>query len=343
MFSAAGRTLENGGGILIFPEGRTQAEPQLLQLRTGTARMLLSTQTRITLLPVGLLFEDPGTFRGGRALVLAGEPVKTEDLLVLYRSAPEEAVRELTKRLSEALRDRIVEAGDRQTLRLLQAVERLWREEIPETPEDEAARIAWMQQGMRVYTYLLPQEGGRLTHLRQQVEDYVSEVEGAGLQGEQLSRSYRPGLVARFVLREGVSLLLGLPLALSGVVIHALPYHLTSVLVRLMARTAEEVATDKIAAGLVLYPLCWVLEGWIVWRLLGFWGLLPFAFLVIPTGLLALAWRERLERARREARGFFRFLVHRDPARRLLARRRALVTQLGELARLVPDSVRAGT
>src|SRR3989454_2316532 len=40
----------------------------------------------------------------------------------------------------------------------------------------------------------------------------------------------------------------------------SLPYWLTGKTVALLGRTAEEEATDKMAAGLVLYPMCWALE-----------------------------------------------------------------------------------
>jgi glycerol-3-phosphate O-acyltransferase/dihydroxyacetone phosphate acyltransferase len=73
MFGAVGAALSRGGAVLLFPEGRTQPEPVLLPLRTGAARMLLGAgtgQMPITLLPVGLVFHEPGTFRTGWALVL---------------------------------------------------------------------------------------------------------------------------------------------------------------------------------------------------------------------------------------------------------------------------------
>src|SRR5207249_11778153 len=92
-----------------------------------------------------------------------------------------------------------------------------------------------------------------------------------------------------------VWLALGLPLALWGLACHALPYWLTGKTVALLGRTAEEEATDKMAAGLVLYPMCWALEGWLVWRLAGLALFLTFLLAVIPSGVLALAWRERSE------------------------------------------------
>ena len=69
MFSAAWEALGRGEALLIFPEGVSQGEPALMPLRTGTARLLLGAdrarggRPATTLLPVGLMFREPGTFR----------------------------------------------------------------------------------------------------------------------------------------------------------------------------------------------------------------------------------------------------------------------------------------
>jgi hypothetical protein len=125
-------------------------------------------------------------------------------------------------------------------------------------------------------------------------------------------------------------------------VCHAGPYWLTSVVAPLIGETAEEEATDKIAAGAVLYPLCWLVEGWLVWRLLGFLPLFVFAVLLVPSGLLALAWRERLDQVSRQAQAFFRFLGERDLHQRLMAERRALVDEVRTLAARVPAPAAGG-
>jgi 1-acyl-sn-glycerol-3-phosphate acyltransferase len=89
LFEQTTRTLAEGGGIVIFPEGRTQPEPVLLELRTGTARMLLAAQpAEVTLLPAGLVFQKPGIFREGHALVLFGEAVPTRECREQAHRAP---------------------------------------------------------------------------------------------------------------------------------------------------------------------------------------------------------------------------------------------------------------
>jgi len=84
----------------------------------------------------------------------------------------------------------------------------------------------------------------------------------------------------------------------------------------------------------VLYPLGWIIEGWLAWRWGGGRALGVFALLLVPAGLVALAWRERLDRVRRQARAFGRFLVDRRAEHGLLAERRALVEEAEALGAL---------
>ncbi|HWX24659.1 MAG TPA: hypothetical protein VN083_06425, partial [Vicinamibacteria bacterium] len=60
----------------------------------------------VILLPIGLVFQDPGVFRAGEALALVGEPVSTAEALSVFREDPEAAARQLTERLGEGLRGR---------------------------------------------------------------------------------------------------------------------------------------------------------------------------------------------------------------------------------------------
>jgi len=338
MFGAVSGMLSRGGALLLFPEGRTQPEPVLLPLRTGAARMLLGAateETPVTLLPVGLVFHEPGTFRTGWALVLVGPPVPTDEYMTLYRAEPERAVRELTDRLHEALRRQIIEADDRQTLRLFRVAEALWRGQAPASVAEETARVTAIQQVARVHRQLQQRAPDRLAALRRRLEVYSKDLELLGASDRELGGSYPPGVVLRWAVREGLSLLLGLPLALCGMLLHAVPYGLTAGAVRVLRRSAEEEATDKIVAGALLYPLCWSVEGWAAWTLGGGWALAVLLAVLLPTGFFALGWQERLSRVARETRAFLRFLVDRDLRRRLIARRQALVEEITALASLV--------
>ena len=347
LFAASTATLGRGDAILIFPEGVSQPEPTLMPLRTGAARMLLAAEADavgpVTLLPVGLMFHEPGTFRAGWALIAVGEPVETADLVALARREPEEAARRLTARLGEALRGLLAEVDDRETLRLVEHAERLWRQERGGgAPRDAAASADWRRRATRAYRYLIQHDPAGLEILRGLVERYVKDVEAASL-GTAVGLS-PPG--ARVVLpyagRQLAILLGGLPLALWGLATHAVPYWLTWAAAKLVRPEPDVEATYKLATGIVMFPLAWIVEGWLLWRGGGGWLLTLFAVLLIPGGFFALAWGERLRRLYREGRALLRLLVDRDLGRHLGGRRRAILDEMDRAVGRVPEAVLAG-
>ena len=345
MFSAAWEALGRGEALLIFPEGMSQGEPALMPLRTGTARLLLGAdrarggRPATTLLPVGLMFREPGTFRVGSALLLVGQPVPTGDLQALDS---EHAVRELTERLGEALERLIIEVRDRHTLELVHAAEAIWREEMPDAAREAEDRAAWRRRAARAHGYLAVTEPDRTAALRSRLERYVKDLELAGLTNPGLSREYGASAGLRYGLREGLALVLGLPLALWGLVNHIVPYEATALVVRALKPEDDVLATYKVAVGLVLFPFCWALEGWVVWWWGGGWLLGTFLVSLLPTGFFALSWTERLDRLRRETRGLLAVLVDRDLRGHLLGRRRAIMAEFQDLLRLVPEPVLDG-
>jgi 1-acyl-sn-glycerol-3-phosphate acyltransferase len=349
MFEAAGRTLAEGGAILIFPEGKSQPEPVLQPLRSGAARLLLGAEAAqgraldSTVVPVGLLFNEPGTFRSGWAHVLVGEPLRLGETRARYALEPEAAVRDLTERMEDALGALLVEAGDRETQRLLHVAESLWRAEADAPAADAEASAEWRRRAVRAYRWLRPREPERIFALRREIYHYAELRERSGLGERGLGAPLSRGNALRWALRETLLLILGLPLALWGLATHAAPYRLNGWLVRLARPDGDVEATYKLLLGMVLFPLGWIAEGWLTWRV-GGWPLLGF-FLValVPSGLFALGWKDRLERVARATRGLVHLLTRRDLRRFLVARRRGLATEFEALVRLVPEAVLDGS
>ncbi len=344
-FHAVNRALGRGDAILIFPEGVSQPEPTLMALRTGAARMLLEAEAAgagpVTLLPVGLVLAEPGRFREGHGLVLVGAPVDTRDCVALHRTDPAAAVQRLTERLAEALRRQIVEAEDRETLRLLRLIQRVWHEESGSTPERASAD--WLQRASRAYRWLRRTAPADVERFRRSVAAYGATLDRLRLTPDTLGRPYAPGLVLRYATRELGSLVLGLPLALLGMALHALPYAVLWTGIRLARPGPDTEATYKLTGGLVIYPLGWALEAWLAARWGGGGALALFLLALFPAGFFALAWQERLDDVTREARALAQFLARRSLHARLLARRHALATELERLAARVPEPVLAGT
>ena len=343
-FRSVSDALARGEAIVIFPEGVSQPEPTLKTLRTGAARLLLDAEAAgappVTLLPVGIVVNEPGRFRSGNALVLIGAPVPLDEAHTLARRDPVAAVRLLTDRLTEALRRQIVEAEDRETLRLLRVIERVWHEESGTAPEPRSA--TWLQRASRAYRWLRLSAPAEVEGFRREVEEYADELDRLGVRPETLGRRYAPSAVARYTAREVVPLLLGLPLAAIGMLLHALPYQILALGIRLARPDADTEATYKMAGGVVIYPLAWAFEAWLVHRVGGTGWLVVFLLALLPCGFFALAWQTRSQDVAREARGLLSFLARRGLHERLIERRRALAEELERLAARVPEPVLAG-
>ncbi|HEV2149428.1 MAG TPA: lysophospholipid acyltransferase family protein, partial [Longimicrobiaceae bacterium] len=106
-FRAAHAALAEGDAVGIFPEGLSHSEPSLAPLKTGAARIALGAAERtggsFPIVPVGLVFRRKERFRS-EALLVVGEPVAWDDLAGAG-GGEAAAVRELTRRIDEALRD----------------------------------------------------------------------------------------------------------------------------------------------------------------------------------------------------------------------------------------------
>lgn len=343
-FRAVSEALGGGEAILIFPEGVSQPEPTLMTLRTGAARLLLEAEANgaspVALLPVGLVLDEPGRFRAGQALVLIGAPVMTEDCVALHRRDPIAAVQTLTGRLAAALRRQIVDAEDRETLRLLRLMERVWYEESGSRATPRSA--AWLQRASRAYRWLRRAAPAEVAHFRREVEAYDRELDRLRVTPETLGRTYAPSIVLRYAARELVPVLLGLPLALLGMLLHGLPYQLVRLGVRLAQPEPDVEATYKVAGGVMIFPLVWALEAWLVAHVVGAWVSVLLLIALIPAGFFALAWQARIQDVAREATSLLYFLRRRGLHGQLLARRRALAEELERLAARVPPPVLAG-
>ena len=100
-FTALLERLEEGGMVLIFPEGKSHSEPALAPLRTGVARIALEARDSrgirgLQVVPLGVNFEDKGN-PGTAVLAEVGEPVMMDEVGTM---SVEELTAEVARRLA---------------------------------------------------------------------------------------------------------------------------------------------------------------------------------------------------------------------------------------------------
>ncbi|MEZ4901832.1 MAG: lysophospholipid acyltransferase family protein [Spirosomataceae bacterium] len=127
--------LEANGTILIFPEGTSEIERRLREIKTGAARIALGAEYEnnftlgVTILPMGLNYSDPTHFRS-EVFVNIGEPIALKDFKKIDAPPTFEAVEHLTDTLQQRLAETVIITEDEQEDTLVMQVEKLYKNQL---------------------------------------------------------------------------------------------------------------------------------------------------------------------------------------------------------------------
>ena len=253
MFTAVQRALANGQAICLFPEGISHGSGHLEPLRSGAARMALTSAANghpVTIVPVGLNFDRLPMFRS-RVIALFGQPFDGADLVEGFRQNPKRAAQLLTDRIADKLRALMVEADPRSDLPLVGRIDRLYAAArgVSRDPAERVRRRRLIAGGME---RLRANDPVQYNALLDDLRFYDSQLKAFGLRDSDLDRRMPAGQVARFLLREGTRALVLAPLALLGVLCFAPAYWATWAVSR-RAPDLQSRATWQVVWGVPVY------------------------------------------------------------------------------------------
>lgn len=308
-----------GGWLALFPEGKSHDETMLQPMKTGAARIALGAGVPVTILPVGLLFEDKDVFRSGVA-VAVGAP------FVVNPGNPEdrEAVVALTARIADGLAEVVLQADEAA----------VWRAFLAVAHWTGAASLA--EREVRARSLAVRWEALQ--------EDDPEAAEAFAADVRRYARSLRavgvddPFAIEAAEPQEEVAGLLPLaflaPLAAMGALLAWVPYRLVrTASIKLAAGHVDVIGTIKLLLGFLVLFVTY--SGWAIaagcamsaynpgvaaWIAgLGMLALGP------ATGLAALRFDERLALRREAFRGIAVRLFRPKLALALVERRKELV------------------
>jgi glycerol-3-phosphate O-acyltransferase / dihydroxyacetone phosphate acyltransferase len=334
-FAAARAMLVHGGpstslkagAIAIFPEGTTHSEPRLKELKTGAARIALGCSAAecpdIVIVPTAIFYTAKQSFRSD-ALLYFGEGIDVAPVPVDEAGEPpRDAVEALTDRIESALAALTLQADSREALDLIGRAERvmsLGRAELPE-------RLELRKRFIAGYSRLREHDPDRLAHLQSRFERFEAELGNANLEPETLPKPTLRGSV-----RTLSTLLITLPLAVIGAIVHYPTYILIRFLATRLTKEEELVATIKAIGGMVLYPLTYIVCGALVaWR----FGWVPgvVSALLLPLiGYVALQFFEQLDDVIGRTRALTWRVARRTAFARLMRTRHELREEIVALA-----------
>ena len=333
-FETARAVLARGGAIAICPEGKSHSDPKLRPLKTGAARIALGAAAALTgpapirIVPAGLYYRAKRTFRSA-ALLHFGEPFEAARVpLAPGEEPPAGSVRALTARIERALADVTLQAEQTEAHALVARAQRILSAaaEPPAEPPPLAAEFQLRRRLLEGYHVVRAQWPERFAALATRIDRYEAALAAAGLDPHHLTpQSFKLGRIARYVARAALYLLVLFPAAVLGVALHYPAYRAVGFVAMGIAKGGEDtLATTKVLAAMVLFPLTWMAGVAVVWLWLGMNATLPAAIVLPLTGYAALIFFERLDRVVGGARALGLFVFRRRAFLRLLEEQRAI-------------------
>lgn len=248
-FAKAREVLARGGSIAIFPEGTTHSDPQLRELKTGAARIALGAHLEgLVIVPAGIYYTAKHIFRSS-ALIAYGDPIPVPPTRVDETGEPPaDAVEALTARIDAGLDAVTLQADSHAALELIGRAEDIFTAEEDQPLAEELELRRRFTEG---YHFLRERDPARLARLESSIAQFNAELGRARLEPHELVPRFEPVTLIRALVL--------LPLALIGAIVHYPIYRLIGVLANRFSKGEREVvATMKVVAALLLYPLTWI-------------------------------------------------------------------------------------
>lgn len=315
MFDACAQALAEKNCIVLFPEGTSHDEPELLPLKTGAARIALSAEQQhgplsVRIMPVGLIFDNKQKFRS-RVLIYLGHPVDPLVDIEKADSEDREQVNKVTELIEEGIKSVTLNYPSWEEANIMQRAADLYRSIEKDRPAGEslAGKFSINKQLADAYPLMKVAHPRKVTRVIKTVKSYDRLLRLLSIQHEHFIQD-KPGIIHTISNLRKISLfLVRLPLAIVGICLNIIPFQLTR-MVGTLKIPDHRISTVKVLSGIFLYPLLWTVEAMILGE-----GLLPawFWWLLAPaSGTAAVLFLEHHARLLDELITYLRLKTQSD-------------------------------
>ena len=298
--------LEQGGALIIFPEGASQTKPVLLPLKTGAARIAMAAEAKndfklgVQLVPIGINYTNPHHFQG-KLFLNFGKPIQASDFKEDYLKQPFEAVHKLTDHIESELRRRIVVMDDSRWQDLNEKVEQIVHSDpagfgIGKNP----ANVGWFTARRDIagaIDYFRKEKNDILEKLELKIQQYFSILELLHLTegtlnplGKKQEGKLSPAQLTLYFI-------IGLPLFICGFLLQFIPFYFTNVLAKKIVKRTDFIGSIILVLGLVLFSINAFVLTWLLFYMTdNIWLSLSFIFVLPALGFFTFRYYIRLRR-----------------------------------------------
>lgn len=260
--------LEAKGTLLIFPEGTSEIERRLRELKTGTARIALGAeyennfQLGLRILPIGLNYSNPTRFRSD-VFINIGQPITLNEFREKYNSESFNTVEELTDLIQQRLTETVIITEDEEEDTLVKQIELLYKNQLFEdlalNSKAQKNEFDLVKQIITAVRYFEHHRPDLFRSLQVKMANYLTALKKLRLSDQTLNRAQR---LHRHAASAVFPLIMGLPIYFFGLIINYIPYILPSKLAHLISTDITYRAPLMMTLGMITFPLFYGLHIW---------------------------------------------------------------------------------
>ena len=289
MFASCYDALDDGGHILIFPEGVTRNEPSIARVKTGAARIALGARASgadsVTIVPVGIHYEDKAALRS-RVFVNGGEPIVLDEVAPRagnpHGADDREVVDAVTAAINTGLRRAAPDYADWSEAHLLTSGAEIALREALEDPHD-AVPLGLRD---RLANALADRPFESRREICDAVAAYRSDLDDLGVTDAALASRLGTGRFLANLLAQVVIGILIAPFAMVGALINVIPFLIVKA-IGLLRVAPSVLSSIKPIAAFVVYGITWGVTIWQMTSAFG-WQAGIATFVLLPLYLAAV-------------------------------------------------------
>lgn len=295
-FADSIKVLEHNFALALFPEAAHSGKRQMLVHKKAVPRIVFmaeektNNQLDIQIVPTGIYYSHYWKFNR-TVIVNFGDPIPVKSFMKTYAESPNTAVIDLKNKIYDAILPLTINIKSKKYYEEFERIREIYGNHFLNRQQLKATAQNLFYSGQKLAERLdelevtQPEETQKLA---EEVKNYAQLLKKLKLRNWLVDNAENH---TGIIFLHSVILLAGLPLFLFGFIFNAIPFFLIDRVIRKKVKDKSFWSTFFLVAGIVLFPVLYLLELLaVVWFIPGFW--LNIAFLVsLPfTGKIAFKW-----------------------------------------------------
>jgi glycerol-3-phosphate O-acyltransferase / dihydroxyacetone phosphate acyltransferase len=329
--------LENGGAILIFPEGVSITERKLKPIKTGAARIALGAEAKndfklgVKIINIGLNYADPHKFNRDLFINIE-DPIEVSSYASKFTEDDFKAAEELTENIRKQLEDAVISIQESRTDELVKNIETLYKYDLKKargiTGNDSAAEFSITQNIIKAVDYYSEKDPVFTASMEKRLKNYLESLKELNIDDEDIARNRSNRSFLGTNIRALLFLILGFPFYLYGLINNFIPFEIPGLLARKIAKSKDFRGAIGMVLGMFTFLIFDSIQIYIVHKLFHNFIITIFYALSLPlSGFFTYYYWDSFDKIRAKWMLISLFFKRSTAIANLMAERESIISE----------------